>query len=68
MSDINSLQLKVVNISTGQEIKGLDYSITTDNNWNGTLTLETNKLQSGSYLLEFKLGDRTTTEKLIIAR
>lgn len=68
MNDVNSLQLKVVNISTGQEIKGLDYTITVNNNWNGTLTLETNILQSGSYLLEFKLGDRTTTEKLVIIK
>jgi hypothetical protein len=68
MSDVNSLQLKVVNISTGQEIKGLDYSITANNNWNGTLNLDTGKFPTGSYLLEFKLGDRTTTEKLIIAR
>lgn len=68
MADISTLQFDVVNISTGKRVENLNYSIELNNQWNGTVILDTKNMISGSYLLEFNFGKTTSTQKLIINR
>lgn len=68
MTDISTLQFNVVNISTGKRVENLNYSIESNNQWNGTVILDTKNMISGSYLLEFNFGKTTSTQKLIINR
>lgn len=68
MADINTLIFNVVNISTGKRVENLNYSLETNNQWNGTINLDTKNMISGSYLLEFKIGKISSTQKLIISR
>lgn len=68
MADINALEFSVINISTGKRVENLNYSIESNNQWNGTVNLDTKNMISGSYLLEFNFGKTTSTQKLIINR
>lgn len=68
MADISTLQFNVVNISTGKKVENLNYSLESNNHWNGTINLDTKNMISGSYLLEFKFGNISSTQKLIISR
>lgn len=68
MADISTLQFDVVNISTGKRVENLNYSIELNNQWNGTVILDTKNMISGSYILEFNFGETTSTQKLIINR
>ncbi|MFA7327515.1 MAG: T9SS type A sorting domain-containing protein [Candidatus Kapaibacterium sp.] len=68
MADINALEFSVINISTGKRVENLNYSIESNNQWNGTVNLDTKNMISGSYLLEFKIGTASSTQKLIINR
>lgn len=67
-SDIGKLELELINISTGVSNKIKDYNINFMNNWDGLIDFDISKYQTGSYLVNMKLGEYQKSSKLIIAK
>lgn len=68
MSQINELEVSLINISTGISTKMKPTNINVSNNWYGTIDLDLINTHSGSYLIEFRLNNKISVEKIIINR
>jgi hypothetical protein len=68
MSDVNELEISIINIATGVITKVEPTNLNILNNWNGKIDIDVSSYNSGQYMIEFKLKDKKSVEKFIINR
>ncbi|MFN3196520.1 MAG: T9SS type A sorting domain-containing protein [Chlorobiota bacterium] len=68
MSDVNELEISIINIATGVVTEVEPTNLNILNNWNGKIDIDVSSYNSGQYMIEFKLKDKKSVEKFIINR
>lgn len=68
MSDVNELEISIINIATGVVTEIEPTNLNVINNWNGKIDIDVTGFTSGQYMIEFKLKDKKSVEKFIIRR